>query len=428
MPLKRLGQVLHKREATLLVVFSLVSLGISYATSILVARILGPTGFDQYAVAVATLALLSTVAEAGVGKLSIQMLPAYESSGHWQLAAGFWRYSLALVLLISCLLSIVIVVVDMVGDRRLDHHAVLMAAAFLPGLALAGVSVDFVMANRNPIPGSIISRLIIPVATLLFILGSSLALPSVSPAWAVACFGGGSLVGATLATAVYRYKAAPQIFAASPTYDRKYWFRECLTFVALATMVSWIFKISLIMLDALSIPAVEVASFAAALETGCLILLISKSTDKYFQPYITVMIEHEAWEEGVHVMHRRRIWIGAICLLFMVLIVTFGKSILGLYGDTYVSGYSQLCLIAAGCCIWTLFSLSSSYLKFSGRNRLVLIVTAATALAMAILTLSLGYHWGATGAAMAFFFVLTTTSLAFRLLAERQFRRAMLDS
>lgn len=428
MPTKRGGRIVQNRESLLLVIFSLLSLGITYATSIVVARTLGPGGFERYAVAVATLTLLSTMAEPGVGKLSIQMLPGYEWAKQSDLAAGYWRYSIGLVLLVSIVLGLGIVAVDLIADREVDHHSLLMAAAFLPGLALAGVSIDFVMANRNPIHGAIIARIIVPACTLTLVFVVAFLHTSFSPALAVGCFGMGSVIGTILAAGVYCRKAAPEIFSIKPAYDRRFWFRECLTFLALTTLVSWIFKISLIILEALPVSSMELASFAAALETGCMILLISKSTDKYFQPSLSVMIEREAWEQGEIVRRRRWIFVGSVCLILMILVILLGKQILKLYGESFASGYPHLCLIAAGSCAWTLFSLSSSYLKSSGLNRLVLMVAASAAVLMACLTYGLGYYWGTIGGAMAFCVVLIGTSLAFRLLTIRQYRRASLAS
>lgn len=147
----------------------------------------------------------------------------------------------------------------------------------------------------------------------------------------------------------------------------------------------------MIALDLLSLAPKDIASFAAAAETGGLILLLSKSTDKYFQIYLAVFIERHAWSEGIAMRKRRLIWVGAKCTVFLSIIVLAGKPILGLYGNSFVSGYPALVLIATGCCFWSMFSLAPAYLKFSGLNRLVLIVTATAALAMITLTLILGY-------------------------------------
>jgi len=413
---------MQDRSAAILVMLAFLSLIISYATSILVARSLGPIGFESYAVAIATLTLLSTLSEAGVGKLAIQILPVYEATGKWQLTAGFWRFSIRLVLLISCIMGTLVLVGDLCQQRANEDHAILIAALFLPAAALAGVTIDFVMAIRFPIMGATIARVAIPTTTLvLMILGTQFIRPFNAP-WAVACFGLGSVIGVALAMSVYRTQSPTKALSAIPTVDRPYWIRECVTFLTLATLVSWIFRSSVIALDLISLAPKDVASFAAAAETGSLILLLSKSTDKYFQPQLAVFIERHAWPESDAMRKHRLIWVGVTCIAFLTVIVTCGKTILSLYGESFVNGYPALVLIATGCCSWSMFSLAPAYLKFSGLNRLVLILTAASALTMTTLTLLLGSWLGTTGAGLAFCVVLTTTSLTFLWLARKHFR------
>ena len=141
--MKSIQSRIQDRSAALLVILSFISLAISYATSILIARTLGPVGFESYAVAIATLTLLSTLSESGVGKLSIQMLPVYEASKKWNLTAGFWRFSISLVLLVSCAMVLMILLGDLSQQRENEDHAILIAALFLPAAALAGMAIDF---------------------------------------------------------------------------------------------------------------------------------------------------------------------------------------------------------------------------------------------------------------------------------------------
>ena len=277
---------IQDRSAAILVILSFISLAISYATSILVARSLGPVGFESYAVAIATLTLLSTLSESGVGKLAIQMLPVYQASGKWQLTAGFWRFSIRSVLLVSCLVALLVLLGDLSQQRTNEDHAILIAALFLPAAALAGVGIDFVMAIRAPILGAAIARLAIPTTTLVLMMLCMHFIRSFDAPWAVTCFGVGSMVGVILAICVYRKRSPTEALKATPAFDRPYWIGECLTFLTLATLVSSIFRSSVIALDFLSLAPEDVASFAAAAETGGLILLLSKSTDKYFQPYL----------------------------------------------------------------------------------------------------------------------------------------------
>ena len=173
--------------------------------------------------------------------------------------------------------------------------------------------------------------------------------------------------------------------------------------------------------QALPIAELEVAWFAAAMETGCLILLLSKSTDKYFQPHISIMLEREAWDEGAKMRRRRLRWIGSACAAFLLLVFSLGKPILRLYGEPFEAGYPALCLIAIGACAWTMFSLAPAYLKFVGQSRFVFAATVCGAVAMAGLTGLLGIWHGATGAAGAFCIVLCSLAVTNLVHANRHF-------
>jgi O-antigen/teichoic acid export membrane protein len=418
------GAESHGSGAILLIVFSLVSAGIGYASSILVARILGHEGFHDYAVAISSLALLSTFAEAGTGKFALRILPVYVGSGQWSRAAGFMRFSLRSVLLISVVLAVVVALVEGLEDKQFGDYPLGIAVLFLPAAALAGTAVDFVMANQAAIRGALIARVVIPVTTLILILATASLVDGFNASWAVGCYGSGALIGAILAVWVFARSSRREVFSAVPCYETKTWMGECLSFLILAMLMTWIFKISVIVLATLPIAEIEVALFAAAMETGCLILLLSKSTDKYFQPYISLMIEHESWEDAAKMRRRRWIWIGAACAAFLFVIFVFGKSILRLYGEPFVDGHPALCLVAMATTTWTLFSLAPSYLKYIGFDRIVFSMLVGGAIAMAALTAILGYRWGATGAGAAFCIVLASVALVLMMYANRHLNRA----
>ena len=229
---------LQDRPAAVLVMLSFVSLLISYITSIFVARSLGPAGFETYVVAIATLTLLSTLSESGAGKAAIQILPVYQASDKWHLMSGFSRFSIHLVLLVSCLMALLVLLGDMSQQRAIEEHAILIAALFLPAAALSGVFIDFLMAVRAPILGAAIARRVIPGTTLVLMMLGMHFMRSFTAPWAVACFGLGSVLGVSIAAFTYHKQSSSEVLGATPEFDRPYWIRECLTFLTLATFAS----------------------------------------------------------------------------------------------------------------------------------------------------------------------------------------------
>ena len=67
---------------------SVAGAGIGYASSIAAARILGAAAFENYAVSIATLGLLASVAEAGVGKYALKVMPAFAAAEQWPQAVA----------------------------------------------------------------------------------------------------------------------------------------------------------------------------------------------------------------------------------------------------------------------------------------------------------------------------------------------------
>lgn len=407
--------------ALLLVVLSVLGVGVGYAASIAAARILGAAAFENYAVAVATLGLLATVAEAGVGKYALKVMPAYGVSREWALAAGYWRFSLWVCLSVSMCIAVSVATWEGMKNDSSWEYPLGIAALFIPAAALFGVGVDFVMASRAAVTGTLIARLVVPGATLMLLVAAGNWFITVEAGMAMMCFGTSSVIGACLCTIIFRRTSPRQVFETPPKYRRTEWSRECSYFLGISFLMSWILRVSLVILELLPVPETEVGYFAAALETGCLILLLSKSTDKLFQPEMSVILQERNIEQGIRLRNKRYLFVGSGCGVFMLVMLIFGREILGLYGADFRAGYFALCFVSAGTCTWTMFSLAPVYLRFVGRSVVVIKVTIVAAIMMAILTGVLGVKFGATGAGVAFCTVLCTVALTFLLVARRDF-------
>ena len=299
-------------KVLLLVVISVLGVGVGYAASITAARILGPAAFENYAVAIATLSLLATLAEAGVGKYALKVVPGYapHSSGRWLPAIGD-SVSRA-TLMISTVLAVGGIMWEGVQIDEFGGYPLGVAAFFLPAAALAAVGVDFVMANRAAVAGTVIARLVIPGTTLILLIAAGKWLSNVSGGIAVTCFGIGSVIGAVVCGMAFRLTSPRQIFSVAPKYDRGEWLRECGYFMGVSFLMSWILRVSLVILELLPVAEAEVGYFAAALETGCLILLLSKSTDKLFQPDMSVIVQEGDIARGIRLRNRRYMFVAQV--------------------------------------------------------------------------------------------------------------------
>ncbi len=411
------------RVAVILVVLTFIGVAFGYATSIVVARVLGPIGFEQYAVAIATLGVLSSVAEMGVGKNALKVLPGFEVSGQMSMASGYWRYSVVTLLVMSSTIAVAVIGWSLLHRGLPSGRPLAIAMLYLPFAAVSGAGIDFVMANRIAIGGAVIARIIVPGTTLLLLAIAWAVGLNVSISMMVAIYGSGCMIGSILALIVFWRSSPPEYFTAPPAYEVKGWLRQCIYFAVFALLSAALFRVSILVLETLPIDAVEVALMAAALDTGCLILLLAKSTDKLFQPQMSIVLVESDWEAGLKIRTKRFSIIGTACAMFLAVIWLFGKRILGLYGEEFEAAYPALVFVSMGASAWTLFSLSPIFLHFRGLSVYVLIVTAIAIVMLVALTAWFGVEYGAKGAGLAFGVVLLVTILVFRIRAGGELRR-----
>ncbi len=101
----------------------------------------------------------------------------------------------------------------------------------------------------------------------------------------------------------------------------------------------------------------------------------------------------------------------------------FGRSILSLFGEEFVEGYPALCIIAIATSVWTMASISPSYLKYVNQHTFVVIATGLTLAAHVALCFPLGSHFGATGAALSYAIPVMTLYVTLFFVANRQLRQ-----
>jgi O-antigen/teichoic acid export membrane protein len=385
-----------------LLFFSLGSFLLSYTTAIIFARALGANGYEDYAVAVSTLAIIATLAEMGTGKYALRIMPAYRENQFWSLAKGYFRFSAILILLVSMLLVTIITVLEYLEDGVFGGYALRLAILFLPIIALVGAGSEFVMANMAVIRSALVTRLLVPGSTLLLGILWVVSPYELTVIQAILFYGFGWVIGFFAVVLFLRQSTQVEIRKVQSEFRSREWVVKVLPFLFFALLITTLAKVGVIVLEIVHPHETIVAVYAVAAETGTFIYLIAKSTDKMFLPDVSVLIERKDFI-GLRLKQKRRwLWLGSACVLFLLVIFLFGKKILLLFGPEFVSGYPALCIIATSTSVWTMSSLSPSYLKYIGKERFVIILTSLTIVAHVGLCFLLSYYYGLTGAAISY--------------------------
>ena len=410
------------KQALILILVSILSSILGFVLSVTIARMLGPKGFQEYIVAIAAISVLGTCCEFGTGKFALKAIPQYTQLEQWNLASGYVRFCLGIVLCFSTVMMLLVLSIEFGHDGKLGNYPLGIAILFLPSTALVAAVAELVMANRAPILGTAVTKLLCPFATMAFILCVYAVTGKLTTTSAILCFGAAGIVGLTIAVGMFFKTAANQYWRVQPVKDVADWIQNCAWFFVLAFVMSWLFDIGVLVLEFANVPHLEIALYGAAAKTGCFILLVAKSTNKLYQPEVSILLSTEDWEKALSLRKARLILIGTTCLLFVSVMVLFGKPILRLFGDEYVAAHLCLIFVSTGAAFTTLFAMAPEFLKFVDEAKTVLVVQIGCAVLLFTLTWWLGSQHGATGAGAAFCIAMVMTTSLFVWLSKRKMR------
>lgn len=430
-------------QSIALFAMTLLGIGIGFATSIAAARFLGMSAFDDFAVACAMLGLLSTIAEAGVGKYAFKVIPRYIAKQLRDVCSGYLRFAAMITFAASAVLMFAGLAIYWTPGSESSIDTKQLTVLFLPAAVVVGVGTDTLMAFGRMLSASSIVRIVIPMTTLVLLVVASCVmseLPSkitpesnteresvdetgiISVRVAIACYGVSTVVGAALILIVLSRSMDARIWSAQQKYNVANWMRECLSFAVSTFLAASAIRLILVTIGQLDIDDHEVSHFAAAADAGCLVVLIAKSTDKLFQPAMSLMMDEHDFVAGNKLRWIRYRFVGTGCAVFLLTMVLFGRSVLSIYCEDFVDAYAPLLIISFGSCLMTLFSLAPTYLRVEGRSRFVLIVITINVVASLALAVWLTPVYGAVGAALAYAVPGSTLAMTFFFAALSSFR------
>jgi O-antigen/teichoic acid export membrane protein len=171
-----------------------------------------------------------------------------------------------------------------------------------------------------------------------------------------------------------------------------------------------------------------VSAYALAFQTGTFVVILATATNRLYSPKISVLLASGDFRALRTAAHRRLLLIGPLTIIFLLVVLLFGRSILAVFGAEFVSAYPALCIIAVGASISTLFSLAPTYLQFTDRSRFVLTAMVASVVLSLSLCFPLSYYFGATGAAFAYAIPISLLYCALRVVAWRDVSRLIQEN
>ncbi|MBU1191312.1 MAG: oligosaccharide flippase family protein [Gammaproteobacteria bacterium] len=376
-----------------------------FLAEIILARILGAQGYGLFATVMASLQVLVMVALLGSNNLLLRFVPIFSGTADWSHLRGLVRHCslISLTLGISIFSAATLLLVVVIGDRISTDTswAFLIGMAILPVAALS-LQRQSILRGLHFVAAALSPELIVrPLVLMSLVAGLTWGLgKSVSAPMALAMNGLAVLVAFLLGNYWLR-RAMPAGVMASPHSVRIHeWLRIAVPLFLIAGLQLLIVRLDIMLLGVLS-GHEQAGHYAAASRIGDLIVFALASANIIVGPLIA----------GLHArndiagMQRMLVTLSKGVMLLTVplvlVIVLFGRSILGFFGGEYVSAYVPLLILVCGQLINALSGPVDFVMAMTGQQvKMMQILVLAAGLNLA-LNFALIPQFGLIGAASA---------------------------
>ncbi len=378
--------------------------GLNFITGILLARLLGASGFGIYTYAFTWTQLLSLGATLGLDNLIVREVAIYQSKSTWNLMRGLLRWANQIVLAVSV------------------------------GLALGAIGVAWglnIQANSEQFSTFCVAMLLIPIESLrnlrlAAMRGLHKILIGLLPEWILApllllVLSGFTylLLGEGL-TAVWI--AVIRVFAAAitlvigmrllnkimpnaakevaPQYQVRTWLHSALPFMFMGSMYLIKSQTDLLMLGAIK-GAEAVGIYFAVARGAQLIDFVTNAANTVLGPNIASLYAEGKPEQIEKILIKSSRAVCLISLPIIVGLVGFGHWYLLLFGSEFTQGQISLIILCVGQLVNVATGSVGLLLSMTGHERYTLISRVGSTILNVVLNALLIPRWGIEGAAIA---------------------------
>jgi len=394
------------RGASAFLGISVVGTGLAFLLHVLLARVLGPGSYGQYAYAINMMAILMLGGHLGYQHASIRFVSQYNSARDWERLRGFYRASTRSILLGSCVMSTLILLGTGIAQRLFEIDAerlnsLRMLALLVPVSSFAEVWSGRLRGlkaiSQSQVPTAIIQPIVFALLVLGLVtgLGGQIGAPFIlmiaSVSW---------LVSFAVSAFLLRQRATPDQLLASPRYERGEWRRVANSFLLVST-AQIVRHRSIILILGFYQAAAEIGFYSSANRVASLAVFGLTAVAAWVAPLIAqyhAQGEQDRLQTIATIAARFTL---PFSLAATLVIVVFGRQILGLFGPAFEEGYAPLVVIALGQLVNGVTGPVGYLLTMTGNQGLSAQIEAGTAVFAVVACLALVPSHGLMGAAYA---------------------------
>ncbi|MEM9087189.1 MAG: flippase [Cyanobacteria bacterium P01_F01_bin.53] len=387
----------------------LVYTGLTFLTSILLARVLGKTGFGTYTYAVVWAYLLSVPATMGFGNFIVREIAVYEAKSEWSLLRGIVAWSSKAVFGVAALISMVAIGIAWLvdgGEYSEPFVGFCLALLLMPALSLRnirrGAMRGLHYVTKGLLPELLIDPLILITLTVVAFLVLSQRL---TPLWVIGFYGVGTSVTLLIVSLFLRQVMPAAARAAQPKYQGKLWLSGALPFMLIDSLPIINAQTDVLMLGALQ--GVDAVGLYVPVSRGAqLITFILMAVSSTLSPTIASAYADNRLLDLQQTITKSVRLVAGVAFLFAATLIVCGPWYLGLFGPEFIQGQLALYILCISSFMSTSLGVAFVILNMTGHDGYTAKVGWGTTMLNVVLNAALIPAWGVEGAAVA-----TSTSL-----------------
>jgi len=386
-----------------------LGLGLSLIIAVILARVLGPSGFGVYSFVFTAMTVLSLPVKFGLPSLLVRETARAQSAGEWPVIRGLWRWAVRTVTLISVFVVVAsaglfVWVSDDSGSFTDHKNVFLLALVLVPLLGFSALRGAQLCGLGHVLPGQVPELVVRPLVFLGLVTIFWWLWPvlDVTPAVAIG-FSAMALLVAILSGSllVSRYTPTPLSKPGAVSRSQQKWLAASLP-LALTEGVHLINQhVDILMLGIMG-SAMEVGIYRVVVHGSSLVVFGLTAVNMVVAPHFARLHAQRDMVTLQHLITRSTQVVALLALPAVLVFFIYGRELIGwIFGAEYVSGYWPLVVLAFGQLINALVGSVGVLLNMTGHERDVTRGVVVGAILNVVLNLVLIPPFGMVGAAIA---------------------------
>ncbi len=377
--------------------------GLTFLTSVIIARLLSVKGFGIYTYVLAWVNLLRVPATLGLDQVVTREVAIYKTQSNWGLMRGLLSWTNKVVLPASIVLTLIVIGIGWIamGSNPIMAWAFCISMVTLPLHSLRKLRLSAMKGLHKVVQGLAPEFLVAPLLLLIFTGFAYLLLgEKLNVIWilGIRIF----VVAITFTIgAIWLYRMLPQeVNNSIPEYKTSDWLGSALPLILFEGMHLINSRLDIFMLGA--IKGVEAVGIYAVVNRGVqLIIFVLAAVNSVLAPTIaSLYTEGKKQELQKIVTKSSRLVLLCSCVVSGTLIICSYWYLL-IFGAEFIQGQNALIILAGGKLFDAATGSVSFLLTMTGHEKYIAFSVAISAMINTLLNIWLIPQWGINGAAIA---------------------------